>query len=84
MNLKDYVSKSNRGHAKELAKSLGVSKSFLSQMVSGVAAISPERCVQIESLTNGIVTRKDLKPNNWEEIWPELNTDAQPCTAKHT
>lgn len=30
------------------------------------------RCVQIEQATNGLVTRKDLRPNDWHLIWPEL------------
>ena len=31
-----------------------------------------KRCVQIEQLTNGAVTRKDLRPDDYHEIWPEL------------
>lgn len=30
---------------------------------------------QIEKITKNKVTRKDLRPNDWHEIWPELNTD---------
>lgn len=33
-----------------------------------------EQCVPIERETNGAVTRKDLRPNDWHEIWPELAT----------
>ena len=33
-----------------------------------------ERCVSIERATNGAVTRKDLRPDDWHEIWPELAT----------
>lgn len=62
------------GGAKELADQLGVSKSFLSQMASGVSAISPKRCVEIEIATKGAVTRRDLRPDDWYKIWPELET----------
>lgn len=72
MNLKTYIS-SGHGNAKVLAEKLSIHPSFLSQMVSGDRAISPERCVLIEQATNGAVTRKDLRPDDWERIWPELS-----------
>jgi len=31
-----------------------------------------ERCVAIERATKGAVTRRDLRPNDWLQIWPEL------------
>lgn len=72
MNLKTYLSEIERGGAAKLAVELGVSASFLSQMASGDAAISPARCVLIERTTEGHVTRKDLRPDDWHLIWPEL------------
>ncbi|EMU3955707.1 helix-turn-helix domain-containing protein [Neisseria gonorrhoeae] len=33
------------------------------------------RCVQIEKLTGGAVNRKDLRPDDWHLIWPELAGD---------
>lgn len=72
MDLKTYLSTLERGGASRLASSLGVSLSFLSQMASGDAAISPARCVQIEQKTGGIVTRRDLRKADWHLIWPEL------------
>lgn len=74
MELKKYIDSLEWGGAKELADQLGVSKSFLSQMASGVSAISPKRCVEIEIATNGAVTRRDLRPDDWYKIWPELKT----------
>jgi DNA-binding transcriptional regulator YdaS (Cro superfamily) len=72
MNLKTYLS-AERGRATWLATQLvGVSTSYLSQMASGKAPISPERCVQIEQATGGEVTRQELCPENWQAIWPEL------------
>ena len=73
MHLKDYLSELPRGAATELAEKLLISTSFLSQMASGASSISPERCVSIEQATNGAVTRKDLRPDDWERIWPELS-----------
>ena len=71
MNLKSYIS-SNYGNAKDLALKLGIHPSFLSQMVGGGRPVSPEYAVSIEQATNGAVTRKDLRPNDWMRIWPEL------------
>lgn len=72
MKLKAHLATLERGGATILAESLGVSISYLSQMASGKAPISPERMVAIEQLTNGAVTRKDEFPENWNRIWPEL------------
>lgn len=71
MDLDTYF-KSERGVAKKLAETLGISLSYLSQMKSGDAPISPERAVEIETATSGAVTRRDLFPEKWQRIWPEL------------
>ena len=73
MDLKTYIA-SERGAAKKLAETLGISPSYLSQLSSGTAPVSPERAVDIERATSGTVTRRDLFPGNWERIWPELAT----------
>ncbi|EBQ9001298.1 hypothetical protein BHM34_17355 [Salmonella enterica subsp. enterica serovar Toucra] len=77
MNLKCYIKQSPIGEAKNLAGHLGVSKSYLSQMASGLASISPARCVEIEKKTGGLVTRRDLRPDDWMRIWPELADSEQ-------
>lgn len=74
MKLKLYLLNGGRGCARDLAEKIGVSRSYLSQMASGQASISPKRCVQIEIATEGLVTREDLHPK-WHEIWPELLTN---------
>lgn len=77
MDLKTYISK-ERGNASKLADALKISISYLSQMASGAAPISPSRCVEIEKATGGVVTRRDLKPENWHLIWPELVNKKNP------
>lgn len=72
MDLKTYISTGERGTAAKLAAALKVSPSYLSQMSAGSSPISPERCVAIERATGGKVTRKDLRPTDWQLIWPEL------------
>jgi len=64
----------------KMAGLLGVSGPTVSQWCSGVRPVPVERCVPIERATEGAVTRKDLRPNDWAEIWPELaGTSATPC-----
>lgn len=36
-------------------------------------------CVAIEGVTDGKVTRRDLRPDDWQDIWPEL-AESQPIT----
>jgi len=75
MDLKTFIATGKRGTAKELAKRLGVSPSYLSQMASGKAPISPEMAVRIEFETGRTVTRKDTFADRWLLIWPELATE---------
>ena len=55
-----------------LAAACGVSPQAVNQWVSGTRAVPLARCVAIERATNGAVTRRDLRPDDWHEIWPEL------------
>jgi DNA-binding transcriptional regulator YdaS (Cro superfamily) len=76
MDLKTYVASLERGGAAALAETLQVSPSYLSQMASGATAISPARAVAIEQATRGVVTRQELRPEDWRLIWPELDSAA--------
>ena len=76
MDLKTFIETSERGTATMLAEKINVSTSFLSQMASGAASISPARCVEIEQATCGIVSRRDIRPDDWHLIWPELKNKA--------
>lgn len=35
-----------------------------------------ESCFAIEQATEGTTSRKALRPDDWQKIWPELATDA--------
>lgn len=37
-----------------------------------VRGVPIEHCPAIERLTAGQVTRRDLRPDDWARIWPEL------------
>jgi DNA-binding transcriptional regulator YdaS (Cro superfamily) len=36
-------------------------------------APSPENCVGLELATDGAISRKELRPNDWWLLWPELD-----------
>jgi len=72
MHLKDYIQSGQRGTSTDLCKLMGISLPHLWQLANGKSSISPARAVQIEKLTAGVVSRQDLRPNDWQSIWPEL------------
>lgn len=66
-----------------LAKALGVTPVTVNQWVRpsgahGNRPVPPKQCVRIEALTRGQVTRRDLRPEDWVEYWPELAANLQP------
>lgn len=64
------------GGSSALAALIGVATS-LPSMWKRRGQIPIANCLAIERATNGAVTRRDLRPNDWQDIWPEL---AQPTT----
>lgn len=68
-----------RGRQRGLARAIPVPASLLSAWASGVRAVPIERCIPIELATGGAVTRRDLRPDDWHLIWPELvDSDGAP------
>lgn len=60
------------GGLSNLARALGVSVPIVHRWASGGQEVPIIRCVEIERLTNSVVNRKMLRPNDWDQIWPEL------------
>jgi DNA-binding transcriptional regulator YdaS (Cro superfamily) len=71
--LRAYLNTLPRGSIVQFAKELGICKTQLSQLSSCWRGRepSPAMCVRIEQLSNGAVTRRDLR-KDWRDIWPEL------------
>lgn len=57
-----------------LAARLELPHSLVSQWADKVRPVPPRRCYLIELFTGGQVTRKDLRPHDWQTWWPELET----------
>lgn len=76
MNLRDYFASPGALTVAQLRERTGVkSDAQIRQWQHGYAdrKPSPEYCVAIEKATEGVVTRRDLRPDDWAAIWPELD-----------
>jgi DNA-binding transcriptional regulator YdaS (Cro superfamily) len=60
------------GGAVELAKVININPTAIANWAAKRQPVPIIRCVQIEEVTGGMVTRKQLRPNDWHLIWPEL------------
>lgn len=74
MDLKTYLDSAKGISASDLAIAVGASVPQVQQWKHGYCnrKPSPAYCVSIERATDGAVTRRDLRPNDWAQIWPEL------------
>lgn len=56
----------------EFARKIGVSQAQVYQFLNEIRPVSEKVCVRIEQETGGKLTRKQLRPKDWSDIWPEL------------
>lgn len=64
------------GSASELARKIGVTTQAICFWRDGLRKIPAEKCSAIELATSGAVTRRELRPDDWAQIWPELKEPA--------
>lgn len=60
------------GSQSALASRLGVTKAAVHQWKLKGRQVPLEHCAAIEAATGGKVTRRELRPDDWPRIWPEL------------
>lgn len=72
MKLKKYFEKHGRGTQKDMHDGIGATMADLTLWAQEKRTPPPWRAVAIEKYTNGAVTRKDLRPNDYKKIWPDL------------
>jgi DNA-binding transcriptional regulator YdaS (Cro superfamily) len=75
MKLKDYLDSEGALSVGELRLAIRAKSDVqIRQWQHGYAGRipSPENCVAIQVATNGAVMRWDLRPDDWNRIWPEL------------
>lgn len=75
MNLHTYLNSKPRGEMTRIAAVINEKLPNLSGMRHGKKPVPPHKCRKIVEATNGEVTLQDLRPDDWHEIWPELNED---------
>lgn len=71
MQLSEYL-KAEKGRMARLCEAIGAHAPDVSRWASGDRPVPIRHCVAIEQVTNGEVTRRDLRPLDWAEIWPDL------------
>lgn len=54
----------------------GTTRGYLKQIAYGNKQASAEIAAAVERETNGIANRKELRPNDWHLVWPELGSVA--------
>ena len=84
VSLREYLDGLPRGGVKAFAEASGIGAVYLSQLAAKLdgRVPSPELCVQIERASGGAVSRRDLRPDDWGDIWPELIDDEHPWIAR--
>ncbi len=53
------------GSQTALAKRIGVGQNTISYWLYEAKQVPPKRAVQLEAVTNGAVTRRELRPDLW-------------------
>ena len=87
MNLSTWL-KMERGRSASLAVRLGIKPPQVADWVSGDRQIPIAHMAAIEVYSGGEVTRQEMCPDRWQDIWPELipcmpvahENQAQPAT----
>mgnify|MGYP003352363336 FL=1 len=70
MNIVDQIVASMDTSISGLARDLGLRR----QNIQGwkTNGIPARYCPQLEQMTGGKVSRKEMRPNDWMQFWPEL------------
>lgn len=55
----------------ELANKLGIKKGAIYAWSRN--GVPVRQCAQVEAATEGRISRKDLRPDDWQKHWPELS-----------
>jgi DNA-binding transcriptional regulator YdaS (Cro superfamily) len=72
VDLKTYLTKLDVAKRDELATACGTTLGHLQNIYYGLRTCAPGLATAIEQATEGAVTRRDLRPDDWHLIWPEL------------
>jgi len=71
--LKTYLNSLTPDEQDAFAIKCGTSIGYMRKAITKNTKLGPILSVKIEQNSNGVVTRKDLHPDDWGQIWPELS-----------
>lgn len=60
----------------EVVERTGTTRGYLKQIAYGNKQASAGVASSLERVTDGLLTRQSLRPNDWTVIWPELASAA--------
>jgi len=61
---------------REIAKSLEIDEQYLYQITRGLSTASPALARRLHEI-DPAATLQDLRPADWQIIWPDLSTEQQ-------
>lgn len=70
--LRAFLNSLTLAEQREFAKKCGTTLNSLRVALAKNSALGTELSVAIELHSNGAVTRKQLHPDRWKYMWPEL------------
>ena len=74
--LRIYLNALSIGEQRDFAAKCSTSVEYLRKAISKKQKLGPALSVLIETNSDGVVSRKVLHPDDWQGIWPELNSKA--------
>lgn len=72
MELKTFIGSLSQEERDKFAALCETTAGHLRNVGYGIRPCSPFLAALIESASKGAVTRKELRPDDWHRIWPEL------------
>ena len=72
MKISTYIRSLPHGEKANFARRVGISPAFLYQIEIGKKQLPVQKCAMFECESKGAVTRKEIRPDDWQKIWPEL------------
>jgi DNA-binding transcriptional regulator YdaS (Cro superfamily) len=70
--LRQFLNQNTPQFQEAFAIRCGTTIGYLRKAISTNELLNPKLCVNIERESGGFVTRKELHPDDWQEVWPEL------------
>ncbi len=72
MELQEFFKSRGMGAQARLVTAIGAWQTDVSAWANKKKPVPIKWVIPIERATDGLVTRKDLRPHDWERFWPEL------------